>query len=257
MRCMGRMLFLVAMLPFWLMGCSRFLPPSTLSQRELQDEGILFGSFPHESKWVFKIRPDDPSKSEFLLPVYNCLICDRPPPKSVGDWLGVSRLNEPLRFCVKLPPGNYEFFSATQDVGNGEQRLTFRRTFSLAAGELKYVGELQIGDPFTQPSDKLIDKLFAQQKVVVSSRNQIARDAEAMSLRYPGIQWNHANYDASIFGIENPASQQSLSAASDEHRLSIARSVNDDVTTKSRSPLASNYRRAPEAAFDNFFPTAE
>lgn len=193
-------LLVVAVLPFLLTGCFKYAVPKTLTASDLNEEALIFGSYETGSGWTLMLRPLDETKPALLRPEIWCSVCDRPEPRSFRERLVGVQSSEPLHFCLKLPPGRYEFLTAERPVPNGREHLFFRREFNLTAGEMKYVGELRVGAPFRDPDDGLLEVFYKPPKATVSTHNELARDVLALSQRYPDISWNRATFDASVFG---------------------------------------------------------
>lgn len=193
-------LVVVAVLPFLLTGCFKYAVPKTLTASDLNEEALLFGSYEVGSDWTFKVRPIHETKPGILCPEIACAICDRPQPTTFRERLVGVQSSEPLHFCLKLPPGRYEFITAERPNGDGQELLFFHREFSLAAGEMKYVGEIRVGPPLRDPDDGLLEVFYKPPKSTVSGRNELVRDVLALSQRYPDISWDRATFDASVFG---------------------------------------------------------
>lgn len=187
------------MLPCLLTGCFKYAVPKTLAASDLIEEALLFGSYELGSDWTFKVRPIHETKPGILCPEIACAICDRPKPTTFREKMVGVQSSEPLHFCIKLPPGRYEFITAERSRGNGQEFLLIHREFSLAAGEMKYVGEIRVGPPLRDPEDGILEVFYKAPKSTVSIRNELVRDVRALSQRYPDISWDRATFDASIF----------------------------------------------------------
>jgi len=215
---MSRFASVAAIFLAMICGCqtTQFVP--TLNQQELNTHGVIIGSYPkYEWNWSGGVAPGWCLLARNLdtNETYGCGDVNPQPHSEFRDMFSFSRperlTDEPVRFSVKLPPGRYEFFRVHRFYGgNGDKVwLDFEVPFEIQAGEIKYIGEINVdpkkleGETFSVA--RLSSIITDSNKMVLSVQDNFQRDVDYIASRFPDVDWSQTQAATSVWQNTKPA----------------------------------------------------